>query len=144
MVSYLTLSALSLTAQVLHPSPEGRGKFHFSGSMLSFVLPGVVMNVGAWTPTKPITNNQPTLNIPQGSNRSPHSVAWFIGNGICEFRCVPQYQSGLTLTGDVRGSVQIDDLLVFGVNSDSVQAYNNTIMADDGKHLQSGQEAQLQ
>jgi hypothetical protein len=39
---------------------------------------------------------------------------------------VPQPESGLKLKGDVRSSVEINDLLIFGVNNDSIQVYRNT------------------
>ena len=50
----------------------------------------------------------------------------FLGNGKGEFEYVPQKASGLNLRGDVRGSVAINDLLIFGVNSDSIQVYKRT------------------
>lgn len=51
----------------------------------------------------------------------------FLGNGQCEFEYVPQYVSGLKLRGDVRSAIEINDLLIFGVNADSVQVYKNTV-----------------
>lgn len=50
----------------------------------------------------------------------------FLGNSNGEFRYVSQAESGLKLRGDVRGSVAIDDLLIFGVNSDSIQVYKRS------------------
>ena len=50
----------------------------------------------------------------------------FLGNDKCEFQYVPQAKSGLKLRGDVRGAVAIDDLLIFGVNNDSIQVYKRS------------------
>ena len=36
---------------------------------------------------------------------------------------MPQYESGLNLIGDIRGSLEINDLLIFGVNDDSVKVF---------------------
>lgn len=54
----------------------------------------------------------------------------FLGNGKGEFKYVPQSESGLKVRGDVRSSLQINDLLIFAVNSDSVQVYRNTAARD--------------
>src|SRR5688500_5448825 len=56
----------------------------------------------------------------------------FLGNGKCGFSYVPQYASGLKLRGDVRSAVELNGLLLFGVNSDSVQVYRNTSQPDPG------------
>lgn len=56
----------------------------------------------------------------------------FLGNGECEFTYVPQYESGLKLKGDVRSSLKINDMLIFGVNSDSVQVYRSTVSPGGG------------
>lgn len=60
----------------------------------------------------------------------------FLGTGECEFEYVPQFESGLKLKGDVRSSVQIDDLLIFGVNSDSIQVYKHTRVPEREGHVQ--------
>jgi enediyne biosynthesis protein E4 len=52
----------------------------------------------------------------------------FLGNGKCGFTYVPQHESGLKLRGDVRSSVEMDDLLIFGVNSDSIRVYRKNRM----------------
>jgi len=44
-------------------------------------------------------------------------------DGKGNFSYVPQERSGLQLRGDVRGVVRIDDLFLFGIRGDNVQAY---------------------
>jgi hypothetical protein len=72
-----------------------------------------------------LTGNLTQTRIRFGRYDANHGML-FLGNGKCEFTYVPQYESGLNLKGDVRGSVEINDLLIFGINSDSVQVYRNT------------------
>jgi hypothetical protein len=45
------------------------------------------------------------------------------GRGGKGFRYVPQYESGFSLRGDVRHTLQIGEMLLFGTNRDSLQAY---------------------
>ena len=45
------------------------------------------------------------------------------GIGQGRFEAVPQRESGFALTGDVRGTIQLGDTLVFGMNRGDVQAY---------------------
>jgi enediyne biosynthesis protein E4 len=60
----------------------------------------------------------------------------FLGNGKCGFSYVPQYASGLQLRGDVRSAVEVNRLLLFGVNADSIQVYRNTSQPAAGRSLQ--------
>ncbi len=46
-----------------------------------------------------------------------------MGNGEGSFRYVPQKESGLQLWGDVRSVVNINNLLLFGINQQSIKAY---------------------
>lgn len=72
-----------------------------------------------------LTGNLTQTRIRFGRYDANHGML-FLGNGKCEFTYVPQYESGLKLMGDVRSSVEINGLLIFGVNSDSIQVYKNT------------------
>jgi hypothetical protein len=45
------------------------------------------------------------------------------GDGNASFSYIPQYESGLSLRGDVRSVLQIDDKLLFGVNRSAIRAY---------------------
>jgi hypothetical protein len=45
------------------------------------------------------------------------------GEGNASFKYIPQYESGLSLRGDVRGVLEIDDKLLFGVNRSAIRAY---------------------
>ncbi|HKG07980.1 MAG TPA: VCBS repeat-containing protein [Pedobacter sp.] len=45
------------------------------------------------------------------------------GNGNGSYTYIPQFQSGFNLTGDVRSVVQVKNTLLFGVNQQSVKAY---------------------
>lgn len=47
------------------------------------------------------------------------------GNGAGEFTYVPQTQSGLNLSGDVRSMLMVDDKLLIGVNQKGVMVYKN-------------------
>ena len=44
------------------------------------------------------------------------------GNG--RFKTIPQYRSGFRLRGDVRSTIMIDDLLLFGINGQELKAYH--------------------
>jgi hypothetical protein len=76
-----------------------------------------------------LTGNLTQTRILFGRYDANHGML-FLGNGKCEFRYVPQPASGLKLKGDVRSSVQINDLLIFGVNSDSIRIYRNATLPD--------------
>ncbi|HZB13687.1 MAG TPA: VCBS repeat-containing protein, partial [Chryseolinea sp.] len=69
-----------------------------------------------------LTGNLTQTRILFGRYDANHGML-FLGNGKCEFRYIPQSESGLKLKGDVRSSVEVNDLLIFGVNSDSVEVY---------------------
>jgi hypothetical protein len=69
-----------------------------------------------------LTGNLTQTRILFGRYDANHGML-FLGNGKCEFRYIPQSDSGLKLKGDVRSSVEVNDLLIFGVNSDSVEVY---------------------
>jgi hypothetical protein len=74
-----------------------------------------------------LTGNLTQTRILFGRYDANHGML-FLGNGKCGFDYVPQPESGLKLRGDVRSSVEINDLLIFGVNSDSVKVYRrNTV-----------------
>ncbi len=45
------------------------------------------------------------------------------GRGDGSFEYVPQHESGLSLRGDVRSVLLLDDLLLFGINGSPVRAY---------------------
>jgi hypothetical protein len=45
------------------------------------------------------------------------------GEGNASFTYIPQYESGLSLRGDVRSVLEIDDKLLFGVNRSAIRAY---------------------
>lgn len=82
-----------------------------------------------------LTGNLTQTRILFGRYDANHGML-FLGNGKCEFRYVPQYESGLKLKGDVRSSVEMNDLLIFGVNSDSIRVYKNTNLPDPEKYVQ--------
>src|SRR5690606_35162847 len=69
-----------------------------------------------------LTGNLTQTRVRFGRYDANHGML-FLGNGNCEFTYVPQYESGLNLRGDVRSSLELNDLLIFGVNSDSIQVY---------------------
>ncbi|MDQ2657462.1 MAG: FG-GAP-like repeat-containing protein, partial [Bacteroidota bacterium] len=69
-----------------------------------------------------LTGNLTQTRVRFGRYDANHGML-FLGNGKCEFTYAPQYESGLRLRGDVRSAVHIKDLLIFGVNSDSIQVY---------------------
>ena len=69
-----------------------------------------------------LTGNLTQTRVLFGRYDANHGML-FLGNGKCEFEYVPQPQSGLRLKGDVRSSVEINDLLIFGINDDSIQVY---------------------
>ena len=73
-----------------------------------------------------LTGNLTQTRVLFGRYDSNHGML-FLGNGKGDFEYVPQKDSGLNLRGDVRGSVAINDLLIFGVNSDSIQVYQRTL-----------------
>ncbi len=45
------------------------------------------------------------------------------GDGEGGFKAIPQYRSGFKLKGDVRSSVAIGDILLFGINDRKIRAY---------------------
>jgi hypothetical protein len=45
------------------------------------------------------------------------------GDGKGSFRYVPQRESGFHLWGDVRSVIPVNDLLLFGINGQSIKAY---------------------
>ena len=75
-----------------------------------------------------LTGNLTQTRILFGRYDANHGML-FLGNGKCEFRYIPQPESGLKLKGDVRSSVEVNDLLIFGVNSDSVEVYKKNPVA---------------
>jgi hypothetical protein len=48
------------------------------------------------------------------------------GDGKGNFTYIPQKQSGFRLWGDVRSVIQLNDLLVFGINQGNVKAYKTS------------------
>src|SRR5690606_15382107 len=69
-----------------------------------------------------LTGNLTQTRVRFGRYDANHGML-LLGNGKCEFTYVPQYESGLNVSGDVRSSVEVNDLLIFGVNNDTVQVY---------------------
>jgi len=45
------------------------------------------------------------------------------GDGDGSFTVLPQHQSGFKLKGDVRSTIIIDDLILFGINNQEIKAY---------------------
>ena len=45
------------------------------------------------------------------------------GDGTGNFKTIPQHQSGLKLKGDVRSSILLDDMILFGMNQEELRAY---------------------
>ncbi len=82
-----------------------------------------------------LTGNLTQTRVRFGRYDANHGML-FLGNGKCEFRYVPQFESGLKLNGDIRSSIEINDLLIFGVNSDSIQLYKNTRVPDKQNGVQ--------
>ena len=78
-----------------------------------------------------LTGNLTKTRVRFGRYDANHGML-FLGNGKCEFTYVPQYESGLNVRGDVRGSVQVNDILIFGVNNDAVQVYRKASPASGG------------
>lgn len=76
-----------------------------------------------------LTGNLTQTRVRFGRYDANHGML-FLGNEKCEFRYVPQYESGLKLRGDIRSSIGIGDLLIFGVNSDSIQVYRGASAHD--------------
>ena len=81
-----------------------------------------------------LTGNLTQTRVRFGRYDANHGML-FLGNGKCGFTYVPQYVSGLNLRGDVRGAVEINDLLIFGVNSDSVRVYENNSVANHTQYV---------
>ncbi|WP_276371754.1 VCBS repeat-containing protein [Chryseolinea sp. H1M3-3] len=73
-----------------------------------------------------LTGNLTQTRVLFGRYDANHGML-FLGNGKCGFEYISQPQSGLKLKGDVRSSVEINDWLIFGVNADSIQVYENTL-----------------
>lgn len=48
------------------------------------------------------------------------------GDGNASFDYIPQYESGLSLRGDLRSILEIDDTLLFGVHDNALRAYRMT------------------
>lgn len=69
-----------------------------------------------------LTGNLTQSRVLFGRYDANHGML-FLGDGKCGFTYVPQHRSGFKLRGDVRSSVAIDELLIFGVNSDSLRVY---------------------
>jgi hypothetical protein len=82
-----------------------------------------------------LTGNLTQTRVLFGRYDANHGML-FLGNGKCEFTYIPQDESGLKLRGDVRGSVEINGQLIFGVNSDSIQVYTPTNPPGPGKFVQ--------
>ena len=72
-----------------------------------------------------LTGNLTQTRVRFGRYDANHGML-FLGNGKCEFKYVPQNESGLKLRGDVRSSLEINDLLIFGVNSDSIRVFKKS------------------
>src|SRR3546814_1118917 len=85
-----------------------------------------------------LTGNLTQTRVRFGRYDANHGML-FLGNGKCGFTYVPQYESGLNIRGDVRSSLEINDLLIFGVNADSIKVYKNTIMSDHVKYVSQDQ-----
>jgi hypothetical protein len=71
-----------------------------------------------------LTGNLTQTRVLFGRYDANHGML-FLGDAKCGFTYVAQPESGFKLRGDVRSSIQINDLLIFGVNADSVQVYRN-------------------
>lgn len=69
-----------------------------------------------------LTGNLTQTRVLFGRYDANHGML-FLNNGKGDFTYVSQAESGLKLKGDVRSSVQINDLLIFGVNNDSLRVY---------------------
>jgi hypothetical protein len=72
-----------------------------------------------------LTGNLTQTRVRFGRYDANHGML-FLGNGKCEFTYVPQYESGLKLRGDIRSSIEINDLLIFGVNADSIRTFRKS------------------
>jgi hypothetical protein len=72
-----------------------------------------------------LTGNLTQTRVRFGRYDANHGML-FLGDGNCGFKYVPQYESGLKLRGDIRSSIEINDHLFFGVNSDSIRMYKKS------------------
>ena len=66
--------------------------------------------------------NRYYCRVKTGMNESNHGQL-FTGDGTGTFRYVPQLRSGLNIKGDIRSFCLFDNLLLAGINSKAVQAY---------------------
>ena len=69
-----------------------------------------------------LAGNNKYNRIYLGNCDANHGVV-LLGDGKGNFSYSPQYQSGLNLKGDVRSAVQVNDLILFGVNDSKIRAY---------------------
>lgn len=81
-----------------------------------------------------LTGNLTQTRVRFGRYDANHGML-FLGNGKCEFKYVPQYESGLNVRGDVRSSLEINDLLIFGVNADSIKVFKNTRLQGQASYV---------
>jgi hypothetical protein len=104
----LTFKALPLAAQTSPVYAIGTGDFDGDGQT-DILLAG----------------NQSKFRIRIGKTDANYG-ALLRGNGKGDFEYLPQYQSGLNLTGDIRDVQQVNNQLIFSVNDGKVQTYRKT------------------
>ncbi len=103
----LTFKPLPLAAQISPVYAISTGDFDRDGKM-DILLAG----------------NQSKFRIRIGKTDANYGLL-LRANGKGDFEYLPQYQSGLHLTGDVRDVQQIGNQLIFSANDGKVQTYRN-------------------
>jgi enediyne biosynthesis protein E4 len=68
-----------------------------------------------------LTGNLTQTRVRFGRYDANHGML-FLGDGKCGFNYVPQIKSGLTIRGDVRSSLLLNNHLIFGINSGNLVA----------------------
>ena len=66
--------------------------------------------------------NNSLSRIYLGKQDADHGTL-LVGDGKGNFQYIPQSKSGLNLKGDVRSGIQIEDLLIFGINDKALRSY---------------------
>jgi len=69
-----------------------------------------------------LTGNSAMNRIYLGKQDANHGIA-LLGDGKGNFQYLPQSKSGLNVRGDVRGCLQIDNELIFGINNKPIRSY---------------------
>jgi hypothetical protein len=82
-----------------------------------------------------VTGNLTQTRVLFGRYDANHGML-FLGNGKCEFTYVPQPESGLNIKGDVRSSLELNELLIFGVNADSMKVYKKNAHRNNSDKMQ--------